>query len=408
MSILSRLNYRNKKYLFILLIVVLLIELSTLVISSLTPNKIISKDQNKLEAYADKVMTNCASASQRPSCYDKEIPRLMDYISMEDAFRVTKFVQQKDPNTYEYCHVLGHNLSARETKKDPDRWKEIIPRCPSGMCSNGCIHGAFQERFRTDVLSEEQLEKLKPELSYVCEPRANWKPTGMEQATCYHALGHLLMYITNADSDKATKICEEITAKNKDENLLRVCYDGAFMQIFQPLEPEDFALIKGKQPQKEQLASFCGAFDEKRKGACWVEGWPLYFEEIITSKGLTKFCYFLKDPYQRKRCFSGLFYVITAQFHFDLDRIKDVCVGLPKEWIGQCFANAASRIIETDKQLINKSIDVCQLADTFGVGEECYNELLIFSTFNFHKGSAEFTQLCNSLPDSWKDKCFKR
>ncbi|MEK9194987.1 MAG: hypothetical protein AAB975_01310, partial [Patescibacteria group bacterium] len=62
--------------------------------------------------YADAVVVTCASSDYRPGCYDKEIPKFMDVLSMEDVFKVTALVQQKDSG-YWYCHVLGHNLSSR-------------------------------------------------------------------------------------------------------------------------------------------------------------------------------------------------------------------------------------------------------------------------------------------------------
>ena len=102
---------------------------------------------NSLDKYATGIVKKCSSASYKPTCYEKEVPMLMDSISMEEAFQVTRIIQDLD-KSYQYCHVLGHELSARETAKDPGKWKDIIPRCPSGLCSNGCIHGAFQERFR--------------------------------------------------------------------------------------------------------------------------------------------------------------------------------------------------------------------------------------------------------------------
>src|SRR6185369_2960133 len=100
-----------------------------------------------LETLADRVIQKCKTANPRDVCYNIEIPRLMKFISMEDAFSVTRIVQDKDPQ-FLYCHVLGHELASIETKKDPSKWKEVIGRCPSGVCSNGCVHGAFQEKYK--------------------------------------------------------------------------------------------------------------------------------------------------------------------------------------------------------------------------------------------------------------------
>ncbi|MEZ4200780.1 MAG: hypothetical protein R3B69_04370 [Candidatus Paceibacterota bacterium] len=98
----------------------------------------------------------CNRLRTGPKCYDEEIPKLMDAgMSMEDAFAVTATIQDLDPS-YQYCHVLGHELSAKETAKDPSRWKDVVARSPLGMCSNGGVHGAFQERFRVEHFDEDE------------------------------------------------------------------------------------------------------------------------------------------------------------------------------------------------------------------------------------------------------------
>jgi len=360
-----------------------------------------------LKEYANKILEVCSSAKHRPSCYDEEIPKLMDEISMLEAFEVTRFVQERD-DSYWYCHVLGHNLSARETAKDPSSWKDVIARSPLGICSNGAIHGAFQERFRVERLSDDEIVELTPDLGDICEPRANWEPTAMQQATCYHALGHLTMYITGADVYKASGICDEVTVKDDGRDYSRLCYDGVFMQIYQPLEPEDFALIEGKQPTREEHEVFCKQFDAKKASSCWREGWPLHFADVKTPEGLVEFCSVPRDESERDTCYLSMFYVLTAlHLEFGEDKIVSFCSALPSDRMAQCFANAASRLIETDASLAESSARLCAIADARGLGEQCYRELLFYSTYNFPFGSEEFLHLCNSLPSSWASMCLK-
>jgi hypothetical protein len=328
----------------------------------------------------------------------------MDTISMEDAFQITRVVQDQDPS-YQYCHVLGHNLSAREIKKDPSRWKEVLTRCPSGLCSNGCLHGGLQERFRAESFTDAEIVQLKPDLNTLCEARPEWQPTGLEQASCYHALGHLTMYITAADIKKSIELCKEFSVKRDGRDLSHLCFDGVFMQIFQPLEPEDFALIEGKQPTKEELPSFCREFEGYQKGSCWNEGWPLFLQEITTPEGVVKFCSTLKEPFLQDRCYNAMFYVVPAQFKLDEDRIQKFCSKLPDPKRGQCFANAASRFIETDASLVENSVRMCEYAARFGADEQCYQELLFYSTYNFLPGSEGFLKLCSRLPQPWTEKC---
>ena len=399
----KRLN--NKDILVVVVVVILLAGITLFGKSAPSTSSQSPITTVAIMAYAEKVVSACSEESYRPACYDREIPELMDYISMEDAFKVTRAVQDAD-SSYQYCHVLGHELSAREVRKDPSKWKEVVARVPSGMCSNGGIHGGFQEKFRAEYFTKEQVEKIKPDLKDICEARKNWTPTGLEQGSCYHALGHLTMYITNADLPHSIKLCEEIGLKSDGRDYRMLCFDGAFMQIFQPLEPEDFALVAGKQPTKETVGEFCDRFEGDKRASCMSERWPLFGEEIKKPEGLVKFCS-ANEPGYIDRCYNGMFYVLTAQFNFDTEKITDLCSGLPQDKVGQCFANAAGRMIETDYQNIDKSVALCSSAEQFDKENKCFDEMVVYSTFNFIPGSPEFFKLCNALPSPWNNRCLE-
>lgn len=367
---------------------------------------IFKTEAQSIKEYAEQVVQKCRNEKYRPSCYDEEIPKLMDKISMREAFDVARVVQDAEGNDYLYCHVLGHNLSARETAKDPSKWKEVVAKCPSGMCSNGCIHGSFQERFRVESFSDEELDKLIPELSEVCEEKPDWKPTGLEQASCYHALGHLVMYVAGGDIDKSNKVCDVVSVKEHN-NFLQMCYDGNFMQIFQPLEPEDFELVSDIAPKtREEAARFCTKYKGLKKTSCYQESWPLYFHQIMTPDGLVKFCSYTNEPAEQKRCYNGLFYVISAQFKLDQIKINKFCGELPQSKRGQCFANSASRMIETDYRLADRALFLCEAAKKYGVEDVCYKELVFYANYNYHPGSQESKHLCDSLPNELKEKCY--
>jgi hypothetical protein len=291
--------------------------------------------------------------------------------------------------------------------KDPKDWKDVVTRCPSGLCSNGCIHGGFQERFREGSFTTEEIAEITVELETLCEPRDGWNPTGLEQGSCYHALGHLAMYLAEAELPQALAICDKVGLKSNGRDWRQLCYDGAFMQIFQPLEPEDFALIEGKVPSKEEIPSYCGAYEGRQEASCLSESWPLFNAEIKEPEGLAAFCQ-MTAPELQPRCFNAMFYVITAQLGFDQKRITDYCGALPEDIRGRCFANAASRMIETDWRNIAQSVQLCQASVSFKSGEACFGELLQYSTYNFHAGSEEFFSLCNALPGQWHEQCLAR
>lgn len=359
-----------------------------------------------LAQYADEVVAACANEEYKPSCYDEEIPRLMDELTMEEAFAVTRIVQDRDQSYY-YCHVLGHNISAREASKDLSQWTDVIGRCPLGMCSNGCLHGTFQERFRdAEELSREKVQDTLPQLRSICEDSDSRTFTGLERASCFHALGHLSMYITAADITRATDLCDAMTAQGR-LGFRDVCYDGAFMQIFQPLEPEDFALIEDIEPQTPQEATrFCEQFTGSRYSSCHRESWPHFREELEASaQGIVDFCTRARTPMNEDRCYLGMLYVLTPNLDFDVERVANYCSGMPDERKGICFGSAASRFVETDYRLAEDASALCARGTEYGAGDACYRELLFYSTYNYHPGSAEFVQLCEALPGEWQERC---
>ncbi|PIR82861.1 hypothetical protein COU20_00055 [Candidatus Kaiserbacteria bacterium CG10_big_fil_rev_8_21_14_0_10_59_10] len=359
-----------------------------------------------LSAHADDIIRACEDALHRPTCYDEEIPKLMDTLSMEEAFTVTRLVQERD-TSYWYCHVLGHNLSAREAAKDPSRWSEVIARCPVGMCSNGCLHGAFQERFREETLSADEVEALVPELREVCESSRDF--TSLERASCYHALGHLSMYITGADLHTSLEVCDRIALRG-ERDWRQLCYDGAFMQIFQPLEPEDIALVQDIAPATKRGASaLCAAFSGVRFASCHAESWPLYEDEILTPEGAVAFCGVLRaraGAEQNTRCLNALFNILSSRFGFDGETLASFCGALGGAERTQCFANAASRMIETDYRLAEGAAALCATAPEAS-RTRCFEELLFYSTYNFHAGSDEWRALCEALPGEWRARCFE-
>lgn len=392
-------------YFFGAIILAILIFSAGLTLISLKPG--IIKTAASLDQLTKEVIEKCQNSKYQPDCYDKQIPLLMaapNSLSMEEAFKVSKILQSKVTN-YNFCHVLGHKIASFETQKDPSKWKEVISRCPSGTCSNGCIHGAFQEKFRAESLPPGQLDSIKGELKIVCRKRSEWNPTGIEQGSCYHALGHLAMYLTNADIQKSLSLCTELAFNETGQDFTRVCFDGVFMQIFQPLEPEDFALVRGKVPTKENLKTFCASFGQDSFGSCWGESWPL-FKDLQTVEGAIKYC---QEPSlsnsDQNRCFTNLFYRAPIQLNFDSDKSLNYCKNFPENIRGLCFAQVALRFVQSEFDFIDKAVDFCQKSIQFDPKEKCFEELASRASYNFQKNSRELETMCSKLPEGWKNRC---
>ncbi len=357
-----------------------------------------------IEEYSKAIVKKCSQSPYAPTCYEEEVPKLMNRISLEEAFKVTRGIQDMD-RSFQYCHVLGHKIAGVETAKDISKWKEVIQRCPTNMCSNGCTHGAFQERFRKESLSQTEIAKYKNDFGTICESSPTRKLTGLEEASCYHALGHLFMYVTDADVDASISLCKELAIK-PGRDTSQVCYDGIFMQIYQPLEPDDFTLLEGKNIPSEDPKAFCSSFkDTKLEGSCYMQAWPMVSNDIKDPKKAVAYCSYLKDPFQNDLCFSFLIHIVM-QMSFDEVKMSNYCEGMPSAWKGECYAQTASTLLDTDSRYYERAVKLCEMASKSDPEDKCYQELIRYSTYIFIKGTPERENFCKLMSGEWKDKCF--
>lgn len=355
------------------------------------------------------MLTQCGNAPYRPACYDEEIPKLMDVLSMEEAFRVAQIVIEKD-QSYLHCHVLGHELAGREVEKNPAAWKDVIARCPTTVCNNGCLHGPLLKRFNKEVLNEAELAALLPDLEDVCEPRGSWQPREVERSMCYHGLGHLHMFVTGADMRRSVELCNAIGKKSDGRDYTQTCTEGVFMQVYQPLEPEDYALTKAIAPSRDTVDRFCAPYSGEAFHACHREAWPLFFEQIQQPDGLMKFCSYSDERDGRDKCFAAVMNIVTVRKVTEnenrLTALEAFCNALPGEFPDKCYANAARRMIQIDPLLYHKkALETCVLAKAAKNSELCYEYLASFARSSFEAGSNELRNYCAGLPESWRTSC---
>lgn len=357
---------------------------------------------------AERILKTCSlrgQPEQRQECYGQEVTKLMDpprNLSMKDAFQIAKVIQNND---YPFCHVLGHEIAQKQVRKDPSKWKDVITACPRGICANGCSHGVLMEKYKFDYLTEQQVNDIMPDLKTVCAKRETWNPPLIEQSLCYHGLGHLSMYLTKASVKRAADMCDRIALG--DLNFKQMCYDGAFMQIFQHLDDDDYALVKDIKPKKKDITSFCNQYPPMQRLSCLTESWPLFHDLILMPTGIIPFCQRVgpeNDPLTM-RCYDGIFRIMTIQFQFDTQKISQYCFALSSQKGGFCFASAASSLIEDNWDNADQVIALCETALWYGLGDVCYQTIVSRVSYNFPAGSNEHKKFCSKLPKRWQSAC---
>ena len=395
---------KNKKLALAILLLVVAVEF--VVLAKQKNLNGITISPQRASKLASLVVKRCEAADYKPTCYEEEIPALMDAISLEDAFLVTKEVQKVD-SSLSYCHVLGHKISYTEAEKRPASWKEILPRCPFTMCNYGCLHGSMIQHFRGEVLSSSQIRDAVGDLKDVCEPRDGWEPTEIDKTMCYHALGHLAMYITGADLTGSTDICRQVGIKSDGRNYYETCVEGVFMTVYQGVDPEDVALVKHIKPQKEEVNRFCSDFSGIDYEACNRESYPLFREDFKDPLEVVNFCSYTKNEHGSWKCYATVLGDIAVESleSGSLDETKSYCLNLPEDTRGQCFANIAVRLVQVEPNYIGKSVEICRVAEGVGEGEECFRDLVYFSDFAFKEGSDEKEAFCSSLDEERRREC---
>lgn len=361
----------------------------------------------QVERYADKVIDECKGDSYRPRCYEKEIPKLMDEISLEDAFRVTRLVQEKD-SSFAYCHVLAHNLSYEEASRSPSEWQDIITRCPFTMCNYGCLHGSLIQHYRGEVLTESQIEEAVETMKDVCEPREGWNPAEIDRTMCYHAMGHLAMYITGGDPDQSNEVCKKISIKPDGRDYYEVCVEGVFMTIYQGVDEEDIALVREIKPEKDEVRQFCRKYQGVEYEACNRESYPLFKEEVRDPEKLSDFCSYSRTEHGMTKCYgTAIGDVVVDKLERDsINEMVDYCLNL-RERNAQCFAHVATRMIQIEPSYSDDAIEFCKKAEENGYEEECFRDIANYSRFSFRLDSDKRVEYCSKLPEDWKKVCLR-
>src|SRR3989338_11059474 len=77
-------------------------------------------NKSNLEKLSIKIIAVCAQENSRQTCYDREIPKILDQgVTLEESFDVIKLIQNQD-NGYWFCHAVAHKLSTEEYYKNPN------------------------------------------------------------------------------------------------------------------------------------------------------------------------------------------------------------------------------------------------------------------------------------------------
>jgi hypothetical protein len=345
--------------------------------------------------------------AEKETCYQKNVPTLMDKgLSMERAFEVVQLIQSMDTG-YQSCHVLAHLLASKEVAKDPSKWKDVVVRSPMSICGSGAVHGAFQERFRIESAADLPIAQIKDMLLGVCDPRGSWNPTFLDRSSCMHGMGHLFLYVTNADVPKSVALCK-VVARLEDFDFRQTCYEGVFMQLYQPIEPEDELLIRDVVEASNDTETYCAQFTGLVFNTCVKESWPAVQGSSENPEVFEDLCKRTTDRDAELYCASALVYPMIETLQYDVPKIEKFCSEISDLEIKNiCWGRTATKFIWANRKWSAKAVGICRDAPEASK-DVCWNHLTSYATQGLYPDSPETRALCSAMPEPYKAACAKQ
>ncbi len=351
------------------------------------------------DSAARRIVSACNTiGTDHSACYEAEVPTLYPGMPVARIFDVVREIRTLD-SSYQFCHVLGHKIGERVVAEDPNSWVGAIPLNPSdGLCSNGFIHGVVGGRFRSEVLNDTTIEKFVPDFIRACQAHDAWTPSDLDRAICYHGMGHLFDFITDANIPKALDLCSRVAP----EAYSRVCIQGVFMQIYQPLEPDDYQLIARMKvkPMKATVRTFCATFkDPIYVGSCLEESWPFFQKEITDGSGVASFCSGQPNTRETDQCYVSMSAIIGRMSLDDSSKAAAACDRFPTTHRETCYSYTAQAVLEEDLSDSRKAIDLCERAGDPAAGQ-CISDLVGHAHFTFGNNTKKYDAFCAALPST--------
>lgn len=358
-----------------------------------------------IDATAYAIVAACErTPGDHSPCYESEIPNLYPKFSVPQLFDIVREIRVLDPS-YQFCHVLAHKIGNKVVAEDPNNWLDVIPLNPAdGLCSNGFIHGVFEGRFGADVLDDATIGKFMPEFKEACEPHSGWQPSDLDRAICYHGMGHLADFITNANIPKALSICSKVAPSEYQ----RVCVQGVFMQIYQPLEPDDYALIAQMKvkPSTTTVQTYCARYssDPMAQGSCIEESWPLQQPHIADGTAVAKLCSWEPNGEEKTDCYIAMSSIIGRMSLGVPQKAVAACNAFPESELAICFSYSAEAVLEENRNDARPAISLCGQAPQSAV-QQCVSQLVDHAQFMFGSNQGELNTFCAALPAEYRSEC---
>ncbi len=237
------------------------------------------------------------------------------------------------------CHAIAHDLGHQALELAGGKpGKALTVR--NDVCGGGFTHGVIEDALATSKDPGRDLLKI-------CAPK--------QDGSCYHGVGHGVMFATGLDVAKSLGLCD--LAPNK---ILSVrCGEGVFMQLFSADVAGGHAADKGASAETVDTASaMCAAIRMPYAGSCWFYTPTLWLSDRPDDfAGAMQWCSDAPSTFGQQLCAKGVG-SRTIKYHPNDPTIGARVCAAAGELLDSCLAGMGSYWSVHHKGQVSAS-DVC-------------------------------------------------
>ena len=269
--------------------------------------------------------------------------------SVKESLTIVKDFMERDTNGRTYCHAITHNLGEIATHI----YENYQTASSNGnkICVEGYYHG-IMEAFQI-YWSDQEFQNM---LSFLCEKYT----VGLDQDSCTHGIGHMVMSRYDNDFQKSIAICQSIPGATLEPGQIYrkqdSCITGVSMQWGILYSTGDAKTKAQMYPKKDSPIHICDSFpgDELNYQACYADITNVYYYEKNPTELTIKACLTLEGSKQIG-CYQSLAMYMQLIANTTVKDIGKSCATAPLDkamW--RCFSETITTYMGTLEPDANK------------------------------------------------------
>lgn len=269
--------------------------------------------------------------------------------NVKESLTIVQDFMEKDINGRTYCHAITHNLGEVATHIYENYQAASIDG--NKICVEGYYHG-IMEAFQI-YWDDQEFQSM---LSLLCEKYT----VGLDQDSCTHGIGHMVMSRQNNDFQKSIKVCQSIPGSELEPGQIYrkqdSCITGVSMQWGINYSTGNDEVKKQMYPRKDSPIHICDSFegDDLNYQACYADITNVYYYEKNPTELTIKACQALEGSKQIG-CYQSLAMYMQLIADTTVKDIGKSCATAPLDkamW--RCFSETVTTYMGTLEPNANK------------------------------------------------------